>query len=599
LLICLLGMFVRLWLAFTPGLGYDDDVDLFRQWTHGLYQHGLRGFYDTSTFCDYPPVWLLIMWVLGHITAVFDPTLANNYALHALLKMPACFADLVIALVLYLEGRRLFGARKASGAAALYFLNPVSIYNSAYWGQVDAIHAALSLVSLVCVGRGRYGFAGAAAAIAILQKFQSIAFLPLILFELYRRGRFRALGASIIGAIAATALVVTPFAIKGVLPKVAQRAYVDVVGQYTEMSRSAYNLWWLAGEPQSSDLGVPASIVEVAAKGRVIVPEHDSCLLQLTWRRISMVIYSLCVAVILSVYAARPGAANRFCAAGLLGLAFFLFPTEMHERYSLPAIAFLPLWAVTSLWRERVFVLLSIMLLLNLVDYLPVRPISIPIAGVNLAIFGSLLLWIVFARESSSDNQEIDAVAIEPAMPRSLIVTAFQTSTAAGILIAIGLIVWLQVQRLNSDGYPEEPGVIYLDPSVAKSVEQSWGDLQSDKSVGGGLIHLGANYYLRGIGTHARSKLVYDVPAGAILFEALVGIDRITSGKGSIKIGIDVDGKEVFSTPALTGRSDPVPVRIPLHDAKSITLRADPTEDGQKADHVDWAMARFVANEKP
>ena len=54
-----------------------------------------------------------------------------------------------------------------------------------------------------------------------------------------------------------------------------------------------------------------------------------------------------------------------------------------------------------------------------------------------------------------------------------------------------------------------------------------------------------------------------------------------------------LDGEQVFESATLTGESDPVEVRVPLGFAQRITLVADETSDGEKSDHVDWALARF------
>ena len=54
-----------------------------------------------------------------------------------------------------------------------------------------------------------------------------------------------------------------------------------------------------------------------------------------------------------------------------------------------------------------------------------------------------------------------------------------------------------------------------------------------------------------------------------------------------------LDGEQVFESTTLTGKSEPVEVRVPLGAARRITLIADETPDGEKSDHVDWALARF------
>jgi hypothetical protein len=74
-----------------------------------------------------------------------------------------------------------------------------------------------------------------------------------------------------------------------------------------------------------------------------------------------------------------------------------------------------------------------------------------------------------------------------------------------------------------------------------------------------------------------------------------VGINRSTKGAGSVRVSVALDDAEpVYASPLLTGTSETVSVRIPLNGAKRILLQADPTPDGNRFDHVDWAGARFV-----
>lgn len=595
--VCVLavGLGVRAWIALTPNIGHLSDMDFFLKWARDLQAHGIARFFSETGFCDYPPLWLLLMTAVGHVVALFDPALGNEAALRSALKAPACLADLAIAVMLFVEGRRWLGTGRAVGASALWFLNPLSWYNSSYWGQVDAIHAAFCLLSLVFVNRQRPGLAGAAAAAAMLQKFQSVALLPLIIFEIFRRARFRGLAFAAVSAIATTAILTLPFSLTGTLTEVFRRGYVNVIGQYTDLSRSAYNVWWLTGNPNASDLAIPSPIVHLVSDGRVSFPDNASWLLRINWRVFSLTVYSLVVAVVLSVYAIRPGVIGRYSAGGLLGLAFFLFPTEMHERYALPAMAFLAFWAVTGAWRERLFVLLSAMLLLNVVEFLPPGAVSPVVAGLNLLVFILILLGLCTAARPVREPTPL-SVAGDPTYPASVIIRGFQALTAASLIGLSGLAAYVVVQASATQAVKDAPNVIYLSTLKPRMAHQGWKELQRDKSVGGSMIHLGSNMYLRGLGTHAPSTLVYDIPEGVDRFAAVVGVNRVTGGKGSAKVWVEVDGAVApdFEPVNLTGGAAPVEVNVAVAGARRLTLRADDGGDGQKADHVDWALARFV-----
>lgn len=135
---------------------------------------------------------------------------------------------------------------------------------------------------------------------------------------------------------------------------------------------------------------------------------------------------------------------------------------------------------------------------------------------------------------------------------------------------------------------------LYLSDLRAVSVAQGWGDLAVDRTVDGNDIRLGGEEFARGLGTHAPCTLVYDIPEGQEFFEAVVGVDDETEGRGSVIASVSLDGELMYETTILRGRGEPVELRIPVGGATRIELGAEPTEDGQRFDHVSWADARFL-----
>lgn len=155
-----------------------------------------------------------------------------------------------------------------------------------------------------------------------------------------------------------------------------------------------------------------------------------------------------------------------------------------------------------------------------------------------------------------------------------------------------------EIAPLASRVVESEPGTLYLSHQRPVSATQGWGDLASDRTVDGNRIRLGGREMPYGLGTHAPAKLAYNIPDGFEWFEAVVGIDDETGGRGSAVVSIQLDGRDVYESPVLLGGAEPVVVRIPLAGARQIVLVADPTSDGQRYDHVCWGEARFAAEAK-
>ncbi|HUU86048.1 MAG TPA: NPCBM/NEW2 domain-containing protein [Phycisphaerae bacterium] len=596
-LVLIVGLAARVVLSMRDG--HLADVNLFLGWMRALAEHGLGGFYEAGTHCNYPPLHVLTLRGLGELLSVYDPELANAAWLRAWLRGPACLADVLITLLLYVEVRRLVGTRTAVAAGALYFLNPVSLYNSAYWGQVDSIHSAFVLLALVGLNRRRDGLAGAAMALALLQKLQSIVFVPLILFDVYRWRRGRGLGRCAIGAAIAAVVVLAPFAATGSLRPALRDGY-SVVGQYRKLSVNAFNLWGLADDPAAPDDAVPTWLVELAAGDEVEVAEDAGWLMRLTARNISMILFVLGVALTLSAYSRRHTAAARSLAAGVLGLVFFFLLTEMHERYAYPVIAVLPIWAVTGAWKERAYLLVSVLMLLNLTVAQGVDQIGGDISGLNLVLMG-LFFGALLLTSKGTAGAGMSAATVPPERfvdpaerpaPSAVVAWFVRVTIIATIgVIAVAAVIGWQYRR-SVDGRSvgaEAAGVLYLGDLTPTTKLQGYGRLRVDRSVEGGPIRLGGRYFLRGVGTHAPSTLTYDLPEGFGRFRAVAGVDR--HGYGRVELRVYLDEKQVLATGPLTRDDEPVSIDVPLDGAGQLTLSAKAL-GSKKGDHVDWGLAR-------
>jgi Gpi18-like mannosyltransferase len=594
------GLIARVALVLTDRLGHLPDTNLFLSWARDLGALGLARFYQERSFCDYPPVFVIVMWCIGKSAVLAESVFGSEVVLRALLKAPACLADVVIALTLLREGRRLIGPRAALAAAALYFLNPAVIYNSAYWGQVDAIHTAFLMLGFAAVGRQHFATTGLFAALAMLTKFQSIALLPLLIFDTWVQRRFRGLALFLCGGVAAASVILLPFALTGTADDVLARAYVHVVGQYHELSKNAMNLWQLFGIAELADTSPPRFIAAAAAQGAPSIALDASPLMWLTYRHISLVLYAWVVAAILSLYARRWGSIARYGAAGALALAFFFIPTEMHERYAHPALAFLAVWAVTAAWRERTFWMLSILLLLNLTLVLPINDAAVHTSAAMTVAVAAVFVLALAGRGSSRDGDgdapDREVPLSEPLPARSSLVVWFARATwASGVVLAIASVGVVGLGLVRGAWKPpaDEPGITYVSSLSPVREHQGWGKLGMDHSVSGGLIQLGDRLYFRGIGTHAPALQTFDIPEGSTTFRAVVGIDGAAGNRGSAVAQVELDGKEVFRSEPFYGGGEVVEVVIDLGGARRIGLRTEATNDGVRSDHVSWALARF------
>lgn len=137
-------------------------------------------------------------------------------------------------------------------------------------------------------------------------------------------------------------------------------------------------------------------------------------------------------------------------------------------------------------------------------------------------------------------------------------------------------------------------GRLFLSRLTPLFVSQEWGDLALNRSVEGGPLRIVDTVFQYGLGTHAASEIRFALPPGYDRFETIVGVDASRSGKGSVVVSVYLDSVRVFRSEVLRGDSPPVTIRTPLGGARELVLKAEPTPDGNRHDHVNWADAKLL-----
>ena len=99
----------------------------------------------------------------------------------------------------------------------------------------------------------------------------------------------------------------------------------------------------------------------------------------------------------------------------------------------------------------------------------------------------------------------------------------------------------------------------------------------------------------RGLGTHPKTVLTYDLGGKCTRFEALVGLDAATGKRGRADVRILLDGKEV-ALPDLKSLAAgvAVAVKVDVRGAKELTLVVDFGPTGDVQADVNWGDARLV-----
>ncbi|QDU20745.1 NPCBM/NEW2 domain-containing protein [Urbifossiella limnaea] len=118
----------------------------------------------------------------------------------------------------------------------------------------------------------------------------------------------------------------------------------------------------------------------------------------------------------------------------------------------------------------------------------------------------------------------------------------------------------------------------------------------ADRTVRGEPLSLltanGVETFDRGLGTHPRTVLTFELGGKYRRFESLVGLDPVTGRQGRAVVRVAVDGKDVGTVELIPGPA--VSVRQELAGARQMALTVDSGPAGDVQADVNWADARLV-----
>jgi Gpi18-like mannosyltransferase len=480
MMLLLAALALRAIIAYVllPNSGFEQDLATFTAWALRMVDVGPSGFYAEPGLSDYPPIYMYVLWLVagaGKIIGAASGTGVETTT--ALLKIPPILADVACGWLLYVLTLHWFGDRPRAAslallAAALYLFNPVTWYDSAIWGQVDAIGALLSLATVALLVDGHAEAATAMTVVAGLTKPQyGVVLVPILAVVLLRRhllqpgsgprvttgpgwyrrwcadetGIWRLVSSAAVGACLLF-LIIAPFGLD-LWRLIVQYARAAGTLQYQQLTVNALNPWALIGA------GDRAPMAE--AGFGFWVPDTVPLLGPLPGVIVGTLLLVGGFAIGLALLVRRGDRLAILLAAAYLCLAFFILPTRVHERYLFPTFAFLPLLAVLDRRYMAATVVLSLSAFVNLHGVLstPVWATPIiedfffgpafreyPVLVVSVAMTTGVflfLLWRVLRATFGSEAVLVGAPLFEDATalgepPREPGIRPAETTTAAG-----------------------------------------------------------------------------------------------------------------------------------------------------------------------
>jgi hypothetical protein len=367
-----LGVFV-LGLLVAPHVYHQYDVvDCFLAWAQAT-----RGARPSDAYtpgagaddCDYPPLVPYFLAATEGARLLAGAPLLSPLTL-LLLKLPSLVAQLLLAPTA-LAGLAGLGDDLAARRAALFLAaSPAFFVNAALWGQFDVLLTLFLVASLLALLRDQPMLAGAALGLALATKLLAIVLVPVLVLYAWKRFGPRDVLRGAGAALLVMVLLAVPHLVAG-RSRAVVLAYTGAVGYYPYRTAEAYNTWYLLDRYDVLVRGM--SPPEARRDDREVFG-------LVTYHHLGLFAFGVATGFILVALARRAAPTALLWAASLQLFAFFMLPTQVHQRYIVPLVAVLALLAPLSRSALLLFAGVTVTATLNqgldLVRALPAAPIA-------------------------------------------------------------------------------------------------------------------------------------------------------------------------------------------------------------------------------
>lgn len=315
--------------------GYNTDIGCFSGWSERMYSEGFTKFYADDYFCDYPPGYMLALWLPAAIRNLFNLDYLGPVHL-VLLKGIPLICDILGALLIFDYAKKnKWDLRPAAIFALLYAFNPMVIVDSAAWGQIDSVFTLFVVLCALKASEDKYIGSLISFAIAMLVKPQAMLFAPLGLIAIIVnliRAKDKQLTSRFIKGVAAAVGVIYLFGFAFTVRNAANignaivrpiewliSLYGGTMGSYAYITINSLNLYDLLNLNWTQMTAVPA------------------------WSTFAWIMFAFSYLYSIFLYARSKDKKHILLCGGLLITLIFTFGPMIHERYIFPAVLLLML----------------------------------------------------------------------------------------------------------------------------------------------------------------------------------------------------------------------------------------------------------------
>lgn len=563
--------------------GYSQDLGYWQDWVRQLSTNGYDGFNG-----NYPPVYVHWLYLVGKFYTLSGIPLEHNDFLKFITQIPVTIFHCLLTVLVFSQLKRFNASRSFLHTMMLLTaLNPAILVNGPIWGQVDLVPAVMVFGAfLLAVDQRRSYLSIPVFTLALLTKFQMIAFAPVFGFLFFRHTGKHLIG--IIIAIAVGTVVFLPSILAGHFIQSFRQAYIDTLGQYPMTTFNAANMWILLTGNTAPDTILLFGVAADSTLAKVFTAKYFGMLL--------FSLTALCVFLQGIHYLLKNNTqlndrqllAHALFAAMICAVGFFTLLPAMHERYMFPAVV-MALAYVTIAQQKLIYpIMISLLCGLNMLIILEINGSDIW-HGLSWLVVAVLVLSLAELIIGNRLFAGLIFIAQYAAKIPFLALWFFIIATSG---MAAYFNDRYQIQRLSLNANQQ-----FLTNLTLVYAKQDHGAMALHRSFDGNHLSFANRRYAQGIGTHARSDIQYQLPEGATEFSFMAGLDDEV-GTADVQFSVWGDEKLLWESEPYLGHERKIPTyTIDVRGIQKLNLKVAPLKD-DKWDHANWVNTVITFTEE-
>jgi len=367
--ILLLALSIRFYVA--PSRGHSGDIKTQQSWGIESYLNGVENVY-LKTNSDYPPLYHYVLKFNAFLyNRLFDSFETNTPHFNFISKLIPNLIDVLTALIIFLFLKKIINFKIAFLIMFFYVFNPGIIYNTAYWGQVDCVNTLFMLLSIIMLIYKKTNLSWLFITLAVLTKLQSIVLFPIILFITWKNKKIKGVIKGAAFGLVTILIICFPFILNNQLNNVIN-VYISSTSKWPYITMNAYNFWHLFNPVTNNDF----------RKGII---DNTELLGLVSHKLIGLILLGVYCIFILYYLHKKNNQNSILIASSAMVFAFFILPTQIHERYLFPFFALFSLIYFKNKDLKYIYIILSVTFFLNLLYVLPFHyPLLSPLSILNI-----------------------------------------------------------------------------------------------------------------------------------------------------------------------------------------------------------------------